>query len=197
MQQMISGSEPQIEIALSEAIPRLRAFAISLTGNVDRADDLVQEAVLKALSNFGQFERGTSLQAWMFTILRNVFYSDHRRRSREIEDPDGAFAAELAVMPDQLAKLDFADMRVALAKLAPEQREAIVLVAAEGLTYQAAADVCGVAVGTIKSRINRARIRLAELLEEERPCAAARERVRDPVVLCAPGVSAAAPSRRS
>jgi RNA polymerase sigma-70 factor (ECF subfamily) len=156
--------EPAVRDALFAALPHLRAFAISLTGNIDRADDLVQETLLRALSHLDRFERGTNLQAWMFTILRNLFHSDYRKRRREIEDPEGAFAEKLAIMPEQAAKLDFDDMRLALAKLSPEQREAILLVGAEGLTYEEAAQVCGVVVGTIKSRVNRARNRLAELL---------------------------------
>jgi RNA polymerase sigma-70 factor (ECF subfamily) len=156
--------EPAVREALFAALPHLRAFAISLTGNIDRADDLVQETLLRALSHLDRFERGTNLQAWMFTILRNLFHSDYRKRRREIEDPEGAFAEKLAIMPEQGAKLDFDDMRLALAKLSPEQREAILLVGAEGLTYEEAAQVCGVVVGTIKSRVNRARNRLAELL---------------------------------
>jgi RNA polymerase sigma-70 factor (ECF subfamily) len=161
---MTPAMEPAVRDALFAALPHLRAFAISLTGNIDRADDLVQETLLRALSHLDRFERGTNLQAWMFTILRNLFHSDYRKRRREIEDPEGAFAEKLAIMPEQAAKLDFDDMRLALAKLSPEQREAILLVGAEGLTYEEAAQVCGVVVGTIKSRVNRARNRLAELL---------------------------------
>ena len=157
--------EPAVRDAMYAALPHLRAFAISLAGSLDRADDLVQETLLRALSNLNRFERGTNLQAWMFTILRNLFHSDYRKRRREIEDPEGAFAEKLAVMPEQGAKLDFDDMRIALTKLSPEQREAILLVGAEGLTYEEAAVVCGVVVGTIKSRVNRARNRLAELLQ--------------------------------
>jgi RNA polymerase sigma-70 factor (ECF subfamily) len=157
--------EPAVRNALFAALPHLRAFAISLTGSIDRADDLVQETLLRALSHLDRFERGTNLQAWMFTILRNLFHSDYRKRRREIEDPEGAFAEKLAVMPEQSAKLDFDDMRIALTKLSAEQREAILLVGAEGLTYEEAAQVCGVVVGTIKSRVNRARNRLAELLK--------------------------------
>jgi len=161
---MIAVMEPEVRDALFAALPHLRAFAISLTGNIDRADDLVQETLLRSLSHLDRFERGTNLQAWMFTILRNLFHSDYRKRRREIEDPEGAFAEKLAIMPEQGAKLDFDDMRIALSKLSPEQREAILLVGAEGLTYEEAAQVCGVVVGTIKSRVNRARNRLAEIL---------------------------------
>ncbi|HEX8166126.1 MAG TPA: sigma-70 family RNA polymerase sigma factor [Beijerinckiaceae bacterium] len=149
---------------LFAALPHLRAFAISLTGDVDRADDLVQEAVVRGLSHLHQFRRGTNFQGWMFTILRNQFHSNYRKHRREIEDTDGAYAAKVAIPPEQGAHLDFSDFRDALAKLSPEQREAILLIGAEGLTYEETAVICGTKVGTIKSRVNRARKRLAELL---------------------------------
>jgi RNA polymerase sigma-70 factor, ECF subfamily len=160
----MAALEPGLRESLFETLPRLRAFAISLTGDFDRADDLVQDTVVKALGHLDSFERGTNLQAWLFTILRNLFYSAHRKRRREVEDPDGAFAEKLATFPEQGAHLDFEDMRKALARLSPEQREAIVLVGAEGVSYEEAAEICGVAIGTIKSRVNRARTQLAELL---------------------------------
>ena len=149
---------------LFAALPHLRAFAISLTGDVDRADDLVQEAVLRGLSHLHQFKRGTNFQGWMFTILRNQFHSNYRKRRREVEDADGLYAAKVAIPPEQGAYLDFTDFRDALAKLSPEQREALLLIGAEGLTYEETAEICGTKVGTIKSRVNRARKRLAELL---------------------------------
>jgi RNA polymerase sigma-70 factor (ECF subfamily) len=150
---------------LLAAIPHLRAFAISLSGSVDRADDLVQSALLKGLSNFDKFQPGTSMQAWLFTILRNDFLTQARKRKREIEDPEGGWAEKVAVMPEQGSRLDFNDMLEALGKLPFDQREALLLVAAEGLTYEDAARICGTNIGTIKSRINRARTRLAELLK--------------------------------
>jgi RNA polymerase sigma-70 factor, ECF subfamily len=153
---------------LSSALPHLRAFAISLTGDIDRADDLVQEAVVRGLSHLHQFKRGTNFQGWMFTILRNQFHSNYRKRRREVEDADGAYAAKFAVAPEQGARLDFGDFREALTKLSPEQREAILLIGAEGLTYEETAEICNTKVGTIKSRVNRARKRLAELLGYEK-----------------------------
>ncbi len=151
--------------AMLDAIPRLRAFAISLSGNITYADDLVQGALLRGLESLDKFQPGTSMQAWLFTILRNDFLSQARRRKREIEDPDGAWAEKVAVMPSQGASLDFADMLKALGKLPLDQREALLLVTAEGLTYEEAAQICGTNIGTIKSRINRARNRLAELMK--------------------------------
>ncbi|WP_230533077.1 sigma-70 family RNA polymerase sigma factor [Microvirga roseola] len=147
-----------------QALPNLRAFALSLTGKLDQAEDLVQDTVLKALTKQELFEAGTNLQAWLFTILRNGFYSTHRKTSREIEDEDGAHAAKMVAIPDQEDRLELQDLSAALYKLPDEQREAIILVGAEGLSYEDAAAALGVKVGTIKSRVNRARNRLAELL---------------------------------
>ena len=107
---------------------------------------------------------GTNINAWLFTILRNLFHSEYRKQRREVEDADGSYAARLKTHPEQQAHLDFDDFRAALAKLSADHREALLLVGAEGLSYEEAAAVCGVAVGTIKSRVNRARARLAELL---------------------------------
>jgi RNA polymerase sigma-70 factor (ECF subfamily) len=147
-----------------KALPHLRAFAISLTGNVDRADDLVQHALLNGLRNLEKFQPGTNMQAWLFTILRNLFYSEIRKRRREVEDVDGLMAARVPVLPEQQGRLDMSDLQVALAKLSPEHREVLLLVGAEGLSYEEAARICGVKIGTIKSRMNRARARLAEFL---------------------------------
>jgi RNA polymerase sigma-70 factor (ECF subfamily) len=159
--------EPAIRDQLVAAIPSLRAFAISLTGNPDRADDLVQDTLVKAWTHLDRFERGTNLNAWLFTILRNGFFSEHRKRVREVEDVDGTYASRLVTIPDQGAHLDFDDFRKALMKLSMDQREALLLVGAQGFAYEEAAAICGCAVGTIKSRVNRARIRLAELLAVE------------------------------
>jgi RNA polymerase sigma-70 factor (ECF subfamily) len=159
--------DPALRTLLLAAVPSLRAFAISLSGSVDRADDLVQDTLLRALANIHRFEPGTNLNAWLFTILRNLFHSEYRKRKREVEDADGSYAARLATAPEQNARLDFDDLRLALAKLSPDQREAVLLIGAEGFSYEEAAQICGTAVGTIKSRVNRARRRLAELLSLE------------------------------
>ena len=153
--------------AMLAALPSLRAFALSLTNAREIADDLVQDTLVRALTNIDQFEPGTNLQAWLFTILRNGFYSQHRKKRREVEDPDGFFAGRLRTAPEQTAKCDVQDMLKALAKLPVEHREALLLIVAEGLSYEDAARVCGVPVGTIKSRVNRARARLAQLLAVE------------------------------
>ncbi|MPR13279.1 sigma-70 family RNA polymerase sigma factor [Microvirga tunisiensis] len=151
--------------AMLDAIPHLRAFAISLTGNVTYADDLVQTALLRGLENLDKFQPGTSMQAWLFTILRNHFYTEVRQRRREVADPDGVMAGNLATMPEQGARLDFNDMLAVLAQLSIEQREALLLVGAEGVSYEEAAQICGTTIGTIKSRVSRARTRLAELMD--------------------------------
>ncbi|MEM7694330.1 MAG: sigma-70 family RNA polymerase sigma factor [Pseudomonadota bacterium] len=149
---------------LIRQIPNLRAFAVSLSGNAERADDLVQEALMKAWASIDMFEPGTNMRAWLFTILRNVYYSEFRKKRREVEDADGKMAANLATHPEQLGHLDMVDFKDALDKLAPDQREALVLVGASGFSYDEAAVICGCAVGTVKSRVNRARSKLGELL---------------------------------
>ncbi|WP_420410487.1 RNA polymerase sigma factor [Hoeflea sp.] len=146
------------------ALPSLRAFAVSLSRRHDRADDLVQETVMKAWSKQDSFQPGTNMRAWLFTILRNEFYSQMRRKGRELPDPDGLFADNLASHPEQYGKMDLADFKGALDKLPDDQREAIVLIGASGFAYEEAAAIAGVAVGTIKSRVNRARVKLQELL---------------------------------
>ena len=146
------------------AVPSLRAFAISLCGNVDRADDLVQEALLRAWANLGSFEPGTNMSAWLFTILRNLFRSEYRKRRREVEDADGSYAEQLTSLPEQDSRLKIEEFRRALKLLPTDQRESLILVGASGFSYEEAAQICGCAVGTIKSRVNRARSRLAEIL---------------------------------
>lgn len=145
-------------------LPSLRAFAISLVGKIDSADDLVQETVMKAWANRAGFTPGTNLRAWLFTILRNEFYTVFRKRRREVEDADGLIAASVGVRPEQDGHMDLADMQNALSRLPVDQREALILVTASDMSYEEAAAVCGVAVGTIKSRVNRARTKLCELL---------------------------------
>jgi len=156
--------DDSVRKAVLSAVPSLRAFAISLCGNVDRADDLVQETLLRALANIDSFQPGTNMSAWLFTILRNHFRSEYRKRRREVEDTDGSYAESLKSQPEQQSRVEFEEFRVALAKLPQDQREALLLVGASGFSYEEAATICGCAVGTIKSRVNRARTRLAELL---------------------------------
>jgi RNA polymerase sigma-70 factor (ECF subfamily) len=163
---MAPPDKPVREVMLA-AVPSLRAFAISLCGNVDRADDLVQEALLRAWANLHSFEPGTNMSAWLFTILRNLFRSEYRKRRREVEDADGSYAESLTTLPGQTSHLELDEFRRALATLPADQRESLILVGASGFSYEEAAQICGCAVGTIKSRVNRARSRLAELLAIE------------------------------
>jgi RNA polymerase sigma-70 factor, ECF subfamily len=148
-------------------IPNLRAFAVSLSGNIDNADDLVQETLVRALAHIDSFEPGTNLPAWLFTILRNQFRSEYRKRKREVEDSDGRFAATLKTRPEQSSRIEFKEFQHALSKIPADQREALILVGASGFSYEETAEICGCAVGTIKSRVNRARTKLAEILHIE------------------------------
>jgi RNA polymerase sigma-70 factor, ECF subfamily len=155
---------PDPKAEMLAAIPRLRAFALSLTSNADRADDLVQQTLVNAWANIRSFEPGSNMSAWLHTILRNEFYSEFRKRRHEVPDSDGLFAARLASLPLQEGHMDLGDFRVALHKLAPEHREALMLIGASGFSYEQAASICKCAIGTMKSRVHRARSRLGELL---------------------------------
>lgn len=147
-------------------IPTLRAFAWSLSRSSSDAEDLVQETLIKALTHREKFRAGTNLRAWLFTILRNTFYSATSRRSREVLDADGLHAARLTSPPAQDWAAEFTALRRALDTLPDEHREAIVLVGAAGLSYEEAAAITGSALGTIKSRVHRARTRLAAEMQD-------------------------------
>jgi len=157
------ANDPRDEIV--EHLPSLRAFAMSLTRNSATADDIVQDTIVKAWSNIDKFEEGTNMRAWLFTILRNTFYSLSRKRSREVADAEGELAGQLAEKPAHDGRLAMNDFAVAFEQLPDEQREALLLVGASGFSYEEASEMCGCAVGTIKSRANRGRKRLAELLD--------------------------------
>jgi RNA polymerase sigma-70 factor, ECF subfamily len=133
------------------AIPNLRAFATSLCGDATLANDLVQETLLKAWAHHDKFSEGTNLKSWLFTILRNTYFSEFRKLRREVQDVDGLATGSLASMPEQLGHLDLVDFRNALSELSADQREALILVGAEGFSYEEAAAIAGCAVGTIKS----------------------------------------------
>jgi RNA polymerase sigma-70 factor (ECF subfamily) len=148
-------------------IPALRAFAWSLCHNGSDADDLVQDTLIKAWTNRDKFEAGTNLRAWMFTILRNTYYTSLLRRRREVRDEQGEYASTLRSMPTQEWSMAMRSLQAALMKLPDEHREALILVGAAGLSYDEAAEICGCALGTIKSRVNRARARLLKIMEAE------------------------------
>lgn len=150
---------------LAALIPHLRAFARSLCGDSTFADDLAQDAMLKAWHARQSFQAGTNMKAWAFTILRNIFYSEKRRSWRRSSlDPEVA-EATLVSPANSGDELDLLALRNALNMLPDDQREALILVGAGGLAYEEAAEVCGCAVGTIKSRVSRARKAVAGLLE--------------------------------
>ena len=157
-------SSEAVRQGLINFLPNLRAFAIALCGDSDRADDLVQDTMLKAWNSLDTFQEGTNLRAWLFTILRNTYFSECRRRRREVPDEGGDYVAQLCVPPSQHGAVDAQDVLKALGQLTDDQREALILVGAEGFAYEEAAEICECAVGTIKSRVNRARNRLSELL---------------------------------
>lgn len=152
--------------AVVAMIPALRAFGWSLTHNGSDADDLVQDTLIKAWANRDKFEPGTNLRAWLFTILRNTYYTQIARRRREVRDEDGDYAKQLKTPPSQDWSVAMQDLQAALAQLPDEHREALILVGAAGLSYEEAAEICDCAIGTIKSRVNRARHRLVKIMED-------------------------------
>jgi RNA polymerase sigma-70 factor, ECF subfamily len=158
-------ADPRDEIVTH--LPSLRAFARGLTGDAASADDLVQETVLKAWSKFDQFREGTNLRAWLFTILRNTHLSTRRKRAREVADAEGTFAARLASKPEHDGRIALKELNAAMNLLPVEQREALILIGALGFSVEEAAQTCNCAPGTIKSRANRARRALVEILRLE------------------------------
>ncbi len=160
----MKGGSVDIREELPRYLKPLRAFAVSLTRNIAEADDLVQDTIVKAWTNIEKFVPGTNIQAWLFTILRNTYYSSLRKRRREVPDPDGIHAQGLFVKPDHDGTLAYAEFQRAFDQLSDEHREVLVLVGASGFSCEEAAHMMGVAVGTVKSRTSRARKRLAELM---------------------------------
>ena len=161
----MTSQSPKEELV--EHLPALRAFARSLARDHTAADDLVQDTGVKAWSNFDKFKEGTNLKAWLFTILRNTFYSTIRKGKWETEDPDGVMAGQMSVKPAHDGVMALAEFKDAFHILPEDQREALILVGASGFSYEEAALMCDCAVGTIKSRVNRARAKLTELLNIE------------------------------
>jgi RNA polymerase sigma-70 factor (ECF subfamily) len=160
--------EPTVGRAMLAAMPRLRAFAISLCRNGDHADDLVQDTLLRACANIMSFTPGTNMLAWLCTIMKNHFFSQCRRRRRPFEAIED-HADSVVSKPEQVAHAECNELWAALDKLEPKQREVLIMIGASGLSYDEAAKLCGCPTGTIKSRVNRARAELAHLLSIEGP----------------------------
>ncbi|MGO4406404.1 sigma-70 family RNA polymerase sigma factor [Bosea sp. RAF48] len=158
---------PSIQQQMLAFEPQLRAYAMSISRSADRSDDLVQETLLRAISKIDTFRPGTNLGAWLTTILRNCYLSDLRRRRHEVEDADGCYSEALRSAPEQEGQLEYQEFCAALREIPFDQREALLLVGAAGLSYEDTATLCRTTTGTIKSRINRARSRLAALLAIE------------------------------
>jgi RNA polymerase sigma-70 factor (ECF subfamily) len=161
---MTDPADTDPRLSLVQYLPSLRAFAMSLARNRAAADDLVQDTVVKAWTNFEKFAVGSNLQAWLFTILRNTYYSSLRKGRREVADPDGIHAQGLSVKPEHDGRLAYRDFQRAFDQLSPEHREVLTLVGASGFSCEEAAVTMGVAVGTVKSRASRARKRLSDLM---------------------------------
>ena len=151
---------------LEAVIPHLRAFARGLCGRPDMADDLVQEALLKAWAAQERFEPGTSMRAWTFVILRNAYLTDMRRNRFRGEYDESVAERILTAPASQEEPIHLSDLHRALLTLPPERREALLLVGAGGFSYEEAANICGCAIGTIKSRVGRARVALTSMMEE-------------------------------
>jgi RNA polymerase sigma factor (sigma-70 family) len=157
-------ADPEFKLQLTQVIPHLRAFGRSLSGSRDLADDLVQETLLKAWAARKRFQAGTNMRAWTFIILRNLFLSQMRRARFKGEWDEITASRLLAAPASQDRHIELGDMQRALMHLPQPQREALILVGAGGFAYEEAAEICGCAVGTIKSRVARGRVALETLL---------------------------------
>jgi RNA polymerase sigma-70 factor, ECF subfamily len=160
-------SSPSVALreALIQAIPSLRAFAISLCRDRNEADDLVQETLIRAWNSLGDFQEGTNFKAWLFTILRNNFYNGLRKLKHQTEYVRSMDNSSFIEPASQDKKLEFEDVIRGLGVLPPDQREALILVTVENMSYEQVAVICGCPIGTVKSRVNRARARLEAHLE--------------------------------
>jgi RNA polymerase sigma-70 factor, ECF subfamily len=207
---MDSGaSDHNVAEEMVSLVPQLHTFARSLCRDGVRADDLVQEALLRAFDNIERFKPGTNLKAWLFTIVRNEHYSQLRRRKFEAHDVSNDQLPEPSVPPDHDGELELRDLNRALAALSPGQRAALILVSASGFSYEEAAAICSCAVGTIKSRVARARTALLAMLEgrvpppthgedtELRACAAPHSPAAEAALRAQPALSEPSPRARS
>ena len=161
-----AAEKAEFKRELTAVLPHLRAFARGLCGRPDMADDLVQEAMLKAWAAQDRFEPGTSMRAWTFVILRNAYLTDMRRNRFRGEYDETVAERILPAPAGQEEPIHLSDLHRALLTLPAERREALLLVGAGGFSYEEAAQICGCAVGTIKSRVGRARAALSSMLEE-------------------------------
>ena len=162
----VNIAEPDLRRQIALLLPDLRAFARFLARDRVAADDLVQDAVVRALGALDQFQPGTNLKAWLFTILRNSFYEQGRRRKREAAALQARFEPSEAAAPEQHAKADLSDLQQLMFRLPPLLREALILVGAQELSHEEAARICNVPVGTMKARLSRGRAALAALMEQ-------------------------------
>jgi RNA polymerase sigma-70 factor, ECF subfamily len=156
---------PSLRDALIRSIPSLRAFAISLCHDRTEADDLVQETLIRAWNNLSNFQEGTNLKAWLFTILRNNFYNGLRKQKHQSEYERSVDGSQFVTPASQEKRIEFGDLIRNLQELPPDQREALILVTVENLSYEEVAVICDCPIGTVKSRVNRARARLEALME--------------------------------
>ncbi len=160
--------EESLRNEMLHALPSVRIFAKSLCGAAEHAEDIVQEAVANALANMHAFQPGTNMAAWLMTITRNAFLNGCRKRARDLAYRKHVFCtAPRSIRPEQDSRVHHSQLATLLLRLPPEQREALLLVGGSGLSQEEAAKACGVAIGTIKSRVHRARLRLAEMMQLE------------------------------
>ncbi|MGL3819762.1 sigma-70 family RNA polymerase sigma factor [Sphingopyxis sp. R3-92] len=159
-----SLSDSEFKTLLANVIPHLRAYGRSLSGNPDLADDLTQDTMVKAWASRDRFERGTSIKAWTFVILRNTFLSQMRRNKFRGEYDEGVVERTLATPASQEDSGEMADLQRGLMELPQDQREALILVGAGGMSYEEAAQICDCALGTMKSRVSRARAALEDIM---------------------------------
>jgi RNA polymerase sigma-70 factor (ECF subfamily) len=164
---MVMGVQSSVQDAMLAAMPQLHAFALKLCRNPDQANDLVQETMMRCCHSIAAFQPGSNMIAWLTTILRNHFFSEYRRpRNRPVEAIDD-FADTLAVPPSQLISVELEELRTALGQLKSEERASLMLTLGAGHSYEEVAKIFGCPVGTVKSRVNRARRRLLALLSGE------------------------------
>lgn len=148
-------------------LPALHRYALGLVRNFHAAEDLVHDTVVKAYSCIDKFQLGSNLRAWLFTILRNTFYSGMRKHKREIADPDGIYAATLVSLPEHDGRIAMNEFLQAYEQLSPEHRDIVTLVGVSGHSYEVASRMIGIPVGTAKSRLSRARAQLTEVMDSK------------------------------